>query len=91
MQVFIAGSHTDVGKTSVSAALCYAFNLEYFKFFKIGFPSDVLPIHTLALNGVLKFLPLSSVILPKPLGNLLCLFAFLAILALGTAFNGIPQ
>lgn len=40
MQIFIAGSHTDVGKTSVSAALCYAFNLEYFKLVQAGIPQD---------------------------------------------------
>lgn len=40
MQIFIAGSHTDVGKTSVSAALCYAFSLDYFKLVQAGTPTD---------------------------------------------------
>ena len=40
MRVFIAGSHTDAGKTSVSAALCYAFGLEYFKLIQAGMPTD---------------------------------------------------
>lgn len=40
MQIFIAGSHTDVGKTSVSAALCYAFGLDYFKLVQAGTPTD---------------------------------------------------
>lgn len=40
MQIFIAGSHTNVGKTSVSAALCYSFGLEYFKLVQAGIPQD---------------------------------------------------
>lgn len=40
MQIFIAGSHTDAGKTSVSAALCYAFSLDYFKLVQAGTPTD---------------------------------------------------
>ncbi len=48
MQVFIAGSHTDVGKTSVSAALCYAFGFEYFKLVQAGIPTDNEKIHALA-------------------------------------------
>ena len=50
MQVFIAGSHTDVGKTSVSAALCYAFNLEYFKLVQAGIPTDNATIKNLSPN-----------------------------------------
>ncbi|CAM2855828.1 dethiobiotin synthase [Helicobacter burdigaliensis] len=40
MQVFVCGSHTDVGKTSVSAALCYAFKLDYFKLVQAGSQTD---------------------------------------------------
>ncbi|WP_297812071.1 dethiobiotin synthase [uncultured Helicobacter sp.] len=47
MRIFIAGSHTDVGKTSVSAALCYAFNLDYFKLVQAGIPTDNQRIQTL--------------------------------------------
>lgn len=47
MQIFIAGSHTDVGKTSVSAALCYAFKLDYFKLVQAGVPTDSQKIQTL--------------------------------------------
>lgn len=50
MQMFIAGSHTDVGKTSVSAALCYAFNLEYFKLVQAGIPTDNTTIKNLSPN-----------------------------------------
>ncbi|MCI5968869.1 dethiobiotin synthase [Helicobacter sp.] len=48
MKIFIAGSHTDVGKTAVSAALCYAFNLEYFKLVQAGIPQDCERIKTLS-------------------------------------------
>ena len=48
MQIFIAGSHTDVGKTSVSAALCYAFDLEYFKLVQAGIPTDNARIQSLS-------------------------------------------
>ena len=47
MQIFIAGSHTDVGKTSVSAALCYAFKWDYFKLVQAGVPTDSQKIQTL--------------------------------------------
>ncbi len=47
MQVFIAGSHTDVGKTSVSAALCYVFGWDYFKLVQAGTPTDSQKIQTL--------------------------------------------
>lgn len=40
MQIFICGSHTDAGKTSVSAALCYAYGFEYFKLIQAGIPTD---------------------------------------------------
>ncbi|PZT48427.1 dethiobiotin synthase [Helicobacter valdiviensis] len=50
MQVFIAGSHTDVGKTSVSAALCYGFELDYFKLIQAGTPTDSQKIATLCKN-----------------------------------------
>lgn len=48
MQIFIAGSHTDVGKTAVSAALCHAFNLEYFKLVQAGIPQDCDRVKTLS-------------------------------------------
>lgn len=47
MQIFIAGSHTDVGKTSVSAALCYALDLDYFKLIQAGTPTDSQKIRAL--------------------------------------------
>lgn len=48
MRLFICGSHTDVGKTSVSAALCYAFGLEYFKLVQAGIPTDSQKIQSLS-------------------------------------------
>ena len=36
MHVCVCGIHTGVGKTSVSAALCYAFVLDYFKVIQAG-------------------------------------------------------
>ncbi|TLD82947.1 dethiobiotin synthase [Helicobacter sp. MIT 11-5569] len=50
MQIFIAGSHTDVGKTTISAALCYAFGLEYFKLVQAGIPMDCERIKKLSPN-----------------------------------------
>lgn len=40
MKIFICGSHTDVGKTAISAALCAGFNLDYFKLIQAGTPTD---------------------------------------------------
>lgn len=40
MQIFIAGSHTDIGKTTISAALCYGFNFAYFKLVQAGVLHD---------------------------------------------------
>ena len=40
MQLFISGCHTDAGKTMVSAALCEAFALDYFKLIQAGTPTD---------------------------------------------------
>ena len=34
------GSHTNVGKTLVSAALCFGFGFDYFKLIQAGFPQD---------------------------------------------------
>ena len=48
MQIFICGSHTDVGKTSVSAALCYAYGFEYFKLIQAGIPTDSQKIQELS-------------------------------------------
>ncbi|TLD87307.1 ATP-dependent dethiobiotin synthetase BioD [Helicobacter sp. MIT 05-5294] len=48
MQIFIAGSHTDIGKTSVSAALCYALGLDYFKLVQAGVPTDSQRIQSLS-------------------------------------------
>ena len=48
MQIFICGSHTDVGKTSVSAALCYVYGFEYFKLIQAGIPTDSQKIQELA-------------------------------------------
>ena len=48
MQLFICGSHSDVGKTSVSAALCYAFGFEYFKLVQAGIPTDSQKIQALS-------------------------------------------
>ena len=47
MQIFICGSHTDVGKTCVSAALCHSFNLDYFKLIQAGMPMDCQKIQKL--------------------------------------------
>ena len=48
MQIFICGSHTDVGKTSVSAALCYDYGFEYFKLIQAGIPTDSQKIQELS-------------------------------------------
>ncbi|MDD6055712.1 MAG: dethiobiotin synthase [Helicobacter sp.] len=48
MQIFIAGSHTDVGKTAVSAALCYSLKLDYFKLVQAGIPQDCEKIKALS-------------------------------------------
>ncbi|WP_299546091.1 dethiobiotin synthase [uncultured Helicobacter sp.] len=53
MQIFIAGSHTDAGKTSVSAALCLAFNLEYFKLVQAGTPQDCTKIKQLSPQTII--------------------------------------
>ncbi len=63
MQIFIAGSHTDAGKTSVSAALCYAFKLDYFKLVQAGTPTDSQRIQ--ALTPTTKIHP-SGITLQTP-------------------------
>ncbi len=40
MRLYIAGSHTNVGKTHASAALCYHFSYCYFKLIQAGMPTD---------------------------------------------------
>lgn len=39
-QIYIAGIHTDIGKTHFSAAFCKAFNYSYFKLIQAGNPTD---------------------------------------------------
>lgn len=36
----VVGSHTNVGKTLVSAALCFGFGFDYVKLIQAGFPQD---------------------------------------------------
>ncbi|WP_324826086.1 AAA family ATPase, partial [Helicobacter equorum] len=36
----VVGSHTDVGKSAVSAALCYGLGLAYHKIVQAGTPTD---------------------------------------------------
>ncbi|RAX56014.1 dethiobiotin synthase [Helicobacter sp. 10-6591] len=38
--IAVVGAHTGVGKTSVCAALCFAFNFSYFKPIQAGSPQD---------------------------------------------------
>ena len=38
--IFIAGMHTDAGKTHASAVLCAGFGYEYFKLIQAGVPGD---------------------------------------------------
>lgn len=38
--IAVVGIHTDVGKTSVCAALCFAFGFSYFKLIQAGSPQD---------------------------------------------------
>ncbi len=40
MQIYIAGIHTDIGKTHVSLAICNKFNYDYFKLIQAGNPKD---------------------------------------------------
>lgn len=40
MQIYIAGIHTNVGKTHVAGAICALFNYDYFKLIQAGNPQD---------------------------------------------------
>ena len=40
MQIYMAGIHTDTGKTHVCAAFCAAFKYDYFKLIQAGTPTD---------------------------------------------------
>lgn len=57
-RICIAGVHTDAGKTCVSAVLCAAFALKYFKLVQAGSPSDSSRIKSFAksINKPIKTL-----------------------------------
>lgn len=40
MQIYVAGIHTNIGKTCVSVAICSAFLYDYFKLIQAGNPQD---------------------------------------------------
>lgn len=44
----VVGTHTNIGKTLVSAALCFGFGFDYFKLIQAGFPQDKDIIATLS-------------------------------------------
>ena len=53
MNYFVAGIDTDSGKTLVSAILCEAFGLDYWKPIQAGFPKDSDTLKTLVPNVVI--------------------------------------
>ncbi len=65
MRIYIAGAHTDVGKTHFSALFCHTFNYDYFKLIQAGKPTDsefvhqVSPKTTIHENGIFLKTPAS--------------------------------
>lgn len=50
MQIYIAGIHTNVGKTQVSGAICALFGYDYFKLLQAGNPQDRSEVHNIVSN-----------------------------------------